>query len=105
MPKKAQKVGDWTVHVTHGLMLRSGSRRLAIGLTHIMADEWQVMAIETSAKAANANAVLDDHAHHLVGIFPFALAIEKAELYAVDWSKKKRTSKKCPCPPIGKTKR
>lgn len=87
---------------------------LLLGVLLQMIDEvsgkWQVLAIETpipkAKKTVNrTQAVLDNHAHQLLGEFPIAQAFQVAEDYARQWLTQKGRDPVCACEDIApKTK-
>lgn len=83
-PKK--KIGDWSTSVGHILQLRKGSTILGVTVTHAGDGDWTVVALTTPAKAKGVQAVLDQHAHQLIGTWPLADALQRAEHYARAWA-------------------
>ncbi len=66
-----------------------GDRTLGVTLIHpdpARSSGWNVVAIETAATPSSAQAVFDDHGHHLVAEgLPLARAKDLAETYAAAW--------------------
>lgn len=59
-------------------------------------DQWNALAISAPTKAG-PQAVLDNHAHKLIGTFDLGTAIKEAEKYASAW---RATEAKCGCDEI-----
>lgn len=91
-------------HTMVGLMFRrrQGKMAVQVGLTQQEDGMWVVLALEAPAGDGH-NAVLENHAHKLVGTFPFATAIRKAEQYAKRW--RPTLSPACPCDDIAVPKK
>ena len=68
---------------------REDGRRLAVSVWSGDGGKWGVMAIEGADGVDEAQGLLDNHAHKLVGSYPTPLkAIEAAESFARAWLKK-----------------
>jgi hypothetical protein len=81
----SKKTGDWTATSALSLHLRKGGMSLHVGITAAGdRDLWNVLAISAPAKAGT-QAVLDNHAHKLIGTFDLGTAIKEAEKYARAW--------------------
>lgn len=63
---------------------------------------YEVVAVETSRAAMNAEDVFDDHAHKSLGCFSSrAKAFKDSEAYAKTWAKRQAAiTKKCGCDEI-----
>ncbi len=64
---------------------------------------WQVLALTTSLGTKTPEEVFDDHAHKIVGQYPYPVeAIEAAESFANAWVKKIKPTKsrRCECKEI-----
>lgn len=95
-----KKIGDWTATAALSLHVRKGSMSLHIGVTPSgEPDQWNALAISAPAKSGlqGLQAVLDNHAHKLIGTFDLGTAIREAEKYALAW---RAEDTKCGCDEI-----
>lgn len=93
----SKKTGDWTATSALSLHVRKGGMSLHVGITAAGdRDLWNVLAIAAPSKAG-AQAVLDNHAHKLIGTFDLGTAIKEAEKYALAWRPSKE---RCVCSDI-----
>ena len=105
MKRRTPKKWNWTRKVQEFLIARKAKRMLLVACTKGGARRYSVTALETALEnAGSAQAVLDDHEHEQVGVFPtMKEAREQAEQYAAAWAWSRRRSDKCECGPIEKT--
>lgn len=82
--------------------LEQGGRKLGLVVQENDGETWGVMALETTADGS-IDAVLDDHAHKVVGYYDnLSEAFLAAESFAAAWQKGHRTTamEKCDCAEI-----
>ena len=64
---------------------RADGMALSVSLGNMPDGNWVVLAIETASANKSPKAVLDDHAHQMLGEFGLAQATRVAEEYALQW--------------------
>lgn len=76
-----------------------GDRRIALVLSPLpMSRKWAVTAIETPASFDDAQGVLDEHAHKIVGTYPsLRKSIEAADSFVESWRKGRQATSFEPC--------
>lgn len=102
MRPRLNTVLAWRVFTQHTRITdRKDGRRLVCLVNATPGTRVIALAVELSAAAHNAKAVLDDHAHHVIGEFrTVGRALVAAERYARGWLRVRRLAKPCPCPEI-----
>lgn len=82
------------------LTVEHGKRRLSV---QIMGEkfEWVCLAVEGPAGGPGLDALMQDHAHHTIGIFRgLGEAMHSAERYAKAWQRKRASGDMCACKDI-----
>lgn len=75
----------WTRNTHHGVRVECLGRALHVDITGGK-KEWFAYALETLVNPDGLEAILDDHAHHSIGVFrSLARARKEAEKYLRRW--------------------
>lgn len=96
---------DWQFQVQLSLQRKVDEHRLYVGLQKTPSGEFLVLALESAAKVdgtddvADGKAVLDQHSHDVIGVYPFGQAVIVAEDYVLGWKPGKKPD--CTCTEIG----